>query len=370
MGLNPLERILSFADYAHHEFTFVERVLTQFRVVVYYLSLLFYPHPSRLNLDYDFTLSHSLINPITTLLSLVAIGGLIALACCLAKNKRLISFCIIWFFGNLVIESSIIPLAIIFEHRTYLPSMLVCLITVILIYRYIKPELLRVAILCAVVLVFSVWTFERNSVWSDDVILWKDCVEKSPKKARPRANLAVALDGQGRTEEAIQQNFVALQIKPDFEEAHYNLGIVLEKQGRIDEAIEHFLEALRIRPGYVEVQNNLGVALEKQGRIDEAIRHFLEAVRIKPDFEEAQNNLGISLGKQGRIDEAIEHFLEAVRIRPDYAEAHNNLGIALFHKGNIEGAIDHFREALRIEPNYVVANHNLKRALMVQQQDQ
>jgi len=130
LGTSPLHRLKSIADFGRNEFTFMERILTQPRVVIHYITLLFYPHPSRLNLDYDFPLSHSLIDPVTTLFSVFAIIGLIWLAVYSAKQERLLSFCILWFFGNLVIESSVIPLAIIFEHRTYLPSMFICLFIV------------------------------------------------------------------------------------------------------------------------------------------------------------------------------------------------------------------------------------------------
>ncbi len=133
-------------DFSKNEFTIAQRALTQLRVVIYYISLLFYPHPSRLNLDYDFPLSYSLINPITTLPSLVLILGLVALGLYLAKKQRLISFCIFWFLGNLVVESSVIPLAIIFEHRLYMPSMLVGLVAVHCVYRHLKPQWLTVGI--------------------------------------------------------------------------------------------------------------------------------------------------------------------------------------------------------------------------------
>jgi uncharacterized membrane protein len=56
-GLNPAEKMASISDYKLKEFTFLQRVLTQPRVIIYYLSLIFFPHPSRLNLDYDFPLS-------------------------------------------------------------------------------------------------------------------------------------------------------------------------------------------------------------------------------------------------------------------------------------------------------------------------
>ena len=67
LGADPIEKMKSLRDYAEGEFSLTERILTQFRVIVYYLSLFFYPAPSRLNLDYDFPLSYSFMEPPSTL---------------------------------------------------------------------------------------------------------------------------------------------------------------------------------------------------------------------------------------------------------------------------------------------------------------
>ena len=104
------------------EFTLEERVLTQFRVVLYYLTLLVFPHPSRLNLDYDFPISKTLLDPPTTLICILIIAGLIGYSIWVAKRKPVLSYFILWYFGNLVIESSIFPLEMVYEHRLYLPA--------------------------------------------------------------------------------------------------------------------------------------------------------------------------------------------------------------------------------------------------------
>ena len=363
LGFSPLEKITSIAGYANKEFTFAERVLTQPRVVLYYLSLLFFPHPSRLNLDYDFPLSHSLIDPVTTLLSLCIIFGFIGLAVYTAKKERLLSFCILWFFGNLVIESSVIPLAIIFEHRTYLPSMLVCLLAVALGHRYIKYKWAGVALVCIVAAVFSLWTYQRNSIWSDPVSLWSDCVVKSPQKARPHNYLGLALDQQGRTEEAIQHYLQALRIKPDFEMAHNNLGVALDKQGRTEEAVSHYLKALQINPDYVNVYNNLGNALLKQSKAAEAVKHFNKALRLNPKFVIAYNSLSVALIRMGKPYEAIDHLQKALQIYPNHAVTHANLGGAFISIGRIDEAIVHCRKALQIKPDLPKAHMNLGIAL-------
>lgn len=124
--------------YEYRTFTISERVLTQFRVVLYYLTLLVYPHPSRLNLDYDFPISKTILDPPSTLISLFIIAGLIGYSIWTAKKRPVLSFCVLWYFGNLVIESSIFPLEMVYEHRLYLPAIGPFILFVIFIVRGIN----------------------------------------------------------------------------------------------------------------------------------------------------------------------------------------------------------------------------------------
>jgi len=395
LGPNPFETLNR--PYARRHFTMVERLLTQFRVVIFYIGLLFYPHPARLNLDHDFAISHSLINPPTTLLCLAVILGLIVLAVWLAKKESLFSFCILWFFGNLVIESSIIGLELVFEHRLYLPSVAVSLATVTLVWRYIKQDWIRVTILCAATLFLCIWTYERNKVYGDAVTLWLDCVAKSPRKARPYSNLATVLDDSGRPAEAIAYFHKSLELEPDSAEVYSNLGNTLSRLGQTDEAIEHYEKALSLKPNFPEAHHNLAIELAKQGKTDEAIAEYREALRFKPDDVDALSNLGFELTKKdrsdesieyyekalalepgnvithgrlglalagvGRIDEAIEEFKFVLKKRPDDVEMHCNMGILLERQVKINEAIEHYRRALQINPNYTKAGKLLEAAL-------
>jgi hypothetical protein len=112
---------LILEGYKIRDFTLEERLLTQARVVLYYLTLLVYPHPSRLNLDYDFPVSKTLLDPPTTLISILIIAGLIGYSIWVAKRRPVLSYFALWYFGNLMIESSIFPLEMVYEHRLYLP---------------------------------------------------------------------------------------------------------------------------------------------------------------------------------------------------------------------------------------------------------
>jgi len=327
MDGHPLAKILS--AYEFRNFTLAQRVLTESRVVILYLTLLIFPHPNRLNLDYDFPLSHSLIDPLTTLLALLAITGLLAWSVWLAKKDRLLSFCLLWFFGNLVIESSVIGLEIVFEHRTYLPSMMIILLAAILANRYLRSNFLKAVMICAITLVFAAWTYERNTTWSNAVSLWSDVVKKSPQKVRPHNNLGNALKHQGKIEEAIVHFNKALQINPGYSKAHNNLGTALASQGKTDEAIKHFGIALYINPNYAAAHSNIGVALAGRNKIEKAIVHFRAALRLKPNKANVHSNLGAALVRQGKLQEALEHLHIALRLKPDDVQTYKNLQICL-----------------------------------------
>ena len=356
LGLDPLDRIT--ADFVHRNLTPAQRVLTEFRVVIFYLSLLIGPHPSRLNLDHEFMVSNSLMDPVTTLFSLAAIAGAVGAAIYLARKTPLISFCILWFFGNLVIESSVLDLEIIFEHRTYLPSMMLIFMLVSLAFKYIKYRQICIAVLCVLVAVGSFWTYQRNKVWGDAITLWQDCVAKSPNKARPYNNLGVALGHAGQSDAAIENYYNALKINPDYGNAHYNLGSALARKGSLKSGIAHLARAVELEPNSYEAHNNLGIALLIQGELQKAVTHFGIALQNNANDSRAHNNLGIALGRQHNLPEAIFHFQEALRLDPAYAEAHNNLADALRRQGKFKDAHHHFSEALRINPAYEAARKN------------
>ena len=113
-----------FQAYQVRPFTLVERLLTAPRILIFYVSLLLYPIPSRLTFLHDIEFSRSLLEPWTTLPAMLAVGLFCLAAVVMARRKPLLSTCILFFFLNHLIEGTIIPLELIFEHRNYIPSML------------------------------------------------------------------------------------------------------------------------------------------------------------------------------------------------------------------------------------------------------
>ena len=347
--------------YEKKGWTPLERMLTELRVVIFYLSLLIYPHPSRLNLDHDFPISHSLFSPFTTFLSLLFIIGSLVLAIFLIKRNCLVSYVIFWFLGNLVIESSIIPLDLVFEHRLYLPSMGFTIMALGLFFSLTKREWETwvTGVIILLLLLFSYWTYARASVWRGPLSLWTDATKKSPHKARPHNNLGYAYNNKGILDEAISEFKKSLTINPNSAVVHSNLGGSYNEKGMLDEAISEFKKALALNPNSAEAHTNLGIAYGRKGRLDEAISEHKRALAVNPNSAEAHANLGTAYGKKGMLDDAISEFKQSLIINPHSAKAYYNLGTAYDKKGLLEDAISEYKKALTINPYYAKAYHNL-----------
>lgn len=328
LDMQPLESIR--ASYAIREFSMYERVLTEFRVVAFYISQLFFPHPGRLNLDHHFVLSASLFSPLTTLASMFALLGLFLGAVWMAKKQRLLSYCILWFLGNLVIESSVYGLEVVFEHRTYLPSMMAVLALVVVVDKFIQFTWLKLVSAVVVVVLLSSWTYQRNKVWLDEVSLRRDAVAKSPSKPRVHAILANALERQGQFAEAASSYQAALRLNPgNADEIHYNLGNVMLRLGKVDTAAQHFQAAKDLNPRRSVYFLNLAYALDMQGREQEAVNMLQELLRNFPEDVRGHNNYGLILMRQGEVDRAIGHFRAALKVKPGFHPARMNLNRAL-----------------------------------------
>ena len=86
------------------------------------------------------------------------------------------------------------------------------------------------------------------------------------------------------------------------------MAVVLESQGHTEEAIKEYKEAIRIDPNYAITYNNLAVLYDNHGRYEDAIREFKEAIRIKPDFAQAHNNYAVALYVVKDYDGAAREF--------------------------------------------------------------
>jgi len=106
--------------YPARDFSSIERLLTQARVLCMYLWQIIVPMPSHMPFYYDWLQpSRGLLQPWTTLPSMLVVLALVVLAWRLRARWPLFSLGLLLFFGAHLITSNVIGLELAFEHRNH-----------------------------------------------------------------------------------------------------------------------------------------------------------------------------------------------------------------------------------------------------------
>lgn len=336
--------------------SFHVNLLTQMNVIVrYYLVRLFLP--VGLNIDPDFPMCTSLLDP-RSILSAAVLAGMVYTILRTFRKDRLLSFGLSWFLITISPTSSFVPLLdVAAEHRLYLPGLGFSVVIPYIIFKLTGPKpKLAFGTLGAVALAFCVGTIKRNEVYRSPLALWSDAVKKSPKKARPHNNLADSYEKLGRLDDALKEYRLILEeIDPHYVRAYYGIGNVLLKEGKPQEAVRYYLKAIRMHPKFALAYNNLGIAYDNLGMYEDAIAAYKEAVRLDPNFVKAYNNLAITYAKEGMYEDALSALRRALKLDPGYAIGYVNLGKLYTMTKEYGRAEEALRRALNLRPDFAYA---------------
>ena len=305
--------------------------LTQPRVILTYLRLLFWPAGQ--NLDWEFPRSDSLREP-RTALALAAVTMLVCFAAWLWRRgssrehpaARIGGFGIFWFFIVLAPTSSFVPLPdVMAEHRTYLASFglsfAVAAAGVWVAMRFGRRGLLAgSAAALAACVALGVALHRRNAVWESAVSMWTDVVAKSPGKPRGHMNLGFAL-----AESAPARALAELEVARHL--AAGARGVLFD-----------------------ELEQNIAGALLGLRRYPEAIA-MLEKVAAREESAPVLTNLAIAYLEMGKMEKARALTSRVAERWPLYAPAHHTLGQLELLRRDPAGALLEFRRALEIDPD-------------------
>jgi hypothetical protein len=206
-------------SYASRDFTLLQRVLTEGRILFTYLSNLVIPRGSQLGLHHDdYLVSTGLTSPGTTRLALSAwIAVLAGAVLTYRKAVGIVLFGIVFFLAGHAMESTIFALELYFEHRNYLPGFGIYFSCGVLLNYAIQfhPRLKRLILPAFVLLpvLYGVGTLNRSLVWQSwDTILLTSS-QSHPDSPRLQADLALYHADKGDARAAIKalDKLVALQ---------------------------------------------------------------------------------------------------------------------------------------------------------------
>lgn len=230
--------------YNIREFSPYERLLTQSRVAINYLLHLFTPQYLTESVYTDgFLISQSLLQPLSTLFSILLIISLITISLIFKKKYPIVSLSILFFFIALIIESTIIPLEIYFEHRSYLPSLFIFLPIAVFLITIVNKSKVYYLIIFSLITYLTFNTYLRTKLWSNSNKLITITSIKFPQSVRAINRRASNLSTQGHTVLAIKilQNAMLTHSNLTLRLNVINLKCGLSKSNRQDfeELIKH-----------------------------------------------------------------------------------------------------------------------------------
>lgn len=204
--------------YVMRDFGMTERVLTESRILFFYLSLILVPRLDQFSLFHDnIKLSTSILSPWTTLPSLAGIVFLLSLAYVARRRQPLLSLGIFWFFAGHMLESTILPLELAHEHRNYLPS----LGPILVVVHGINTACTKLrrrwfwGILPLFAATLAMLGFMRANQWSDDYSLFLFETLHHPNSASIESGFALRLIQTGKYNEGMQAFRRAAELAPE-----------------------------------------------------------------------------------------------------------------------------------------------------------
>lgn len=341
-----------FAGYERRSFTLTERLLTESRIVFFYLFILIFPNVHLLALNHDIDVSTGLLTPSQTFFAVLGIAVLLICSYKFRAKFNLLSFAILWYFGNLVIESTIIPLELIFEHRTYVPgvSIFLCmafLITYVL-RKFLKKDI-SILFVSLMLVLYGNATYIRNAICRTEVSLWMDVVDKSPDYARGHANLGKAYLDKVQLEQAEIELKKAIKLDPAMLEPYGNLAKVYFKEGLNGKVMKTLREMQRARPASVWTLVMLGNGYFDLKRYGLAEHCYSRAIKMVPFWLPAINNLGIAQIKLGKTNQAIRTFQFGINADATYTDFYINLAKLYSNQEKYDRAIRVLGDYLAID---------------------
>ena len=335
--------------YSGRNFTLTERLLTESRVLVFYLKMLIMPSITELGLYHDdIAVSRGLLAPPTTLYSLIFLSGLLLGALLFLKKRPLVSLGILWFFTGHMLESTIFPLEIAHEHRNYLADYGILLAAGVALtqapMRRMAPAI-RTTVPLLFLILFSTTTWLRASQWSDNI-------NQAIYEARHHPDSVRAIFAAGRI-----HGRLAIQGQPGSEEKAY---AYLERAGKLDR--------VSIMPEVTEIKLSYLLGNPVKDAWFEAILHKLARNPLTASDISSLKELANCVGDKCDVPPEIMESIFTLALKHENALLLSIYGYYTINKrGNFPKGLDLFKRAVELSPREPQLWINLIKLLIVMQ---
>ena len=296
-------------------------LVTEFKVLWIYIRMLFLPYGQAL--DHAYPVSQQLLT-LESIAGLFGLLGLLGLAWRLLSRQPAIACGILWFFLTLAIESSLIPLDPLFEHRLYLPMFGFSLLLPALLALLPRPEV-QVGAAVTILLVLGVMTWQRNALWNEPFAFYADNLRVAPHNERVMFNLWEAYRGIGQFEEAERLLAMSIERNPRIDMSYIALKEIYTAQNRTEDMIDMLHYGVEHLPKNIALYNALAFAYAKKGDIGTAISFLKQAIAINPGDAQTYYGLAQMYAFSGEKELIELNLRKVLSIDKNHAEARGML---------------------------------------------
>ena len=334
--------------YQGREFDASERIMTEARVLCDYLLKIVFPKASGLTLLHDdFPLSSSLLNPISTLVAVIFLILLFLVAMLTRKKQPLFAFAVGWFFIGHLLESTLIPLEIYFEHRNYLPMIgpvifLSYFLVKIFGRLFVDSQVFKILVLVMILAVEAMMLNISTRTWGDTGLLFYSWAIEHPESLRSQRNYAAYLEKAGLPDHAIKVLDEAYKVHP------YDVSLLLAKLNiQCDEQDDEALKVTEIINAY------------EDSRFTDGILYHIEKLTGKVIAQECKS---LTESDLNLLFDYLEN-LPLLAGKRRYAAKLYYLHASLYiHQRNLQGAMIKLDQVYSVQPTVDVA---LKQAVLL-----
>lgn len=126
-------------------------------------------------------------------------------------------------------------------------------------------------------------------------------------------------------------------------------GVTKYQQGLYAEALKLLSAAVQIAPNYAQAHNSLGIVYLEQRNYQQAQKCFESAISIEPDYSNAYINLGSALKELKKMSDSITAYQAALKYNPNSSEARYKLAASFLALDNSEDALSVANNCLTID---------------------
>ena len=285
------------------------------------------------------------------------------------------------------------------------------------------------------------YSLHKQGKWDEACACYQQARQLQPESMEAEVGWANALHAQGKLSSQQQARYAtinlelgnkrfqaddvkvaieyyqqAITMQPDLPQAHYQLGLALQKQGKWNEACACYQQARQLQPDSTAAEVGWANALHAQGKLSSqekpryaainlelgnqhfqaedwklALEYYQQALTLQPDLPQAYYHLGRVLQKQEKWTEACACYQKARELQPENLEAEVgwanalhvqgklssqekpryaaiNLELGNQHKqaGDLKLAINYYRQAISMQSDLTEAREHLRLALQEQ----